>query len=194
MDTIILGSSSPRRRNILKQMKLPFISIPVDIKEHVPEEEAEKYTVKMATEKVKALLRIQPDNDVKWLLGADTVIEYNNRIIGKPASREEAKEFLYLFSGNKHKVVTGIALFNPKNRNISTEYAVTEVFFSTLNEGEIEWYLDTEEWRGAAGGYRIQERGAYFVEKINGCYSNVVGLPINTFYGILSKNDYPFKD
>jgi septum formation protein len=99
---------------------------------------------------------------------------------------------LYTLSGEKHKVITGIALCCPHMQALEIKTAVTDVFFSQLTHDEIIWYLSTGEWEDAAGGYKIQAKGAFFVSRIEGSYSNVVGLPIETFYGMLREMSYEF--
>ena len=128
----------------------------------------------------------------RWVLGLDTVVEVDGKVLGKPAGPAEAESMLRLLSGRVHNVFTGIALLVERGRPIEQEVVQTEVKFRQLAESELHFYLDSGEWAGAAGGYRIQERGAFFVEWIRGSYSNVVGLPLEAFYGILVRNEYQF--
>jgi septum formation protein len=123
-------------------------------------------------------------------LAADTVVALGNRIIGKPADRAEAGRILRALSGRTHRVVTALALFNPHDRSVAVETAMTKVVFSALTEEEIQWYLCSDEWKGAAGGYRIQKKGSVLVKRIEGSCSNVVGLPIQTFYGMVQAQRY----
>lgn len=129
-------------------------------------------------------------NGTQWALAADTTVAVGRRIIGKPEDRREAEAILRLLSGRGHNVITAIALFNPQNGRVTVESERTRVIFATLSEEEITWYLDSGEWRDVAGGYRIQERGSVLVRRIVGSYSNVVGLPIQLFYGMVQSQGY----
>ena len=113
-------------------------------------------------------------------------------VIGKPAGIEEAERFLRMLSGRVHRVHTGLALYAGRERPMEVEAVSTEVRFRALDEAEIQSYLESGEWAGAAGGYRIQERGAFLVEWIRGSWSNVVGLPLEAFYGMLRRTGYRF--
>ncbi|MEW5816821.1 MAG: Maf family protein [Spirochaetota bacterium] len=190
-NTIILASSSPRRRELLAQMGLPFSVFPVNIIEDFGELPSITQAEVLARAKVEALARLYPGDDLYWGLGADTIIEAAGKKMGKPGGREEAKEFLLSFSGQQHLVVTGLALYVGDRQRIEGTHAVTEVYFSGLTPDIVDWYLDTGEWEGAAGGYRIQGKGACLVEGIKGSYSNVMGLPIRTFFDMLLRNNYP---
>jgi septum formation protein len=128
----------------------------------------------------------------RWVLGADTVVEAEGKILGKPSGPEEAQSMLRLLSGRVHRVYSGIALLVEKGKQMEQEVVCTEVKFRQMSSDEVRFYLDTGEWAGAAGAYRIQESGAFFVEWIHGSYSNVVGLPLEAFYGILVRNGYQF--
>ena len=99
---------------------------------------------------------------------------------------------LSLLSGKVHRVHSGIAVLVEKSRPVEADVATTEVKFKSMSPNELAYYVDCGEWSGAAGAYRIQERGAFFVEWIRGSYSNVVGLPLEAFYGILIRNEYHF--
>ena len=140
-----------------------------------------------------------------WILGADTIIELDGRIMGKPASADEARTMLSSLSAKEHRVLTGVSLLKASIENpasskstlvidkpkFATECDVTLVRFSKLSNDEIEWYLRSCEWRDAAGSYKIQQKGACLVESIFGSYSNVVGLPIRRIYGMLLEQNFP---
>jgi septum formation protein len=125
-------------------------------------------------------------------VGFDTLIEMNGLTVGKPKDAEEAESILESLSGRKHRVVTGIALLSDPDRPLLQDHCSTDVYFKPMERDEIALYLATGEWRGVAGAYRIQERGAFFVDRIEGSYSNVVGLPLSHLYGILRSAGYPF--
>ena len=193
METIILASGSPRRRELLTKVKLPIKVIPPDIAEDyftglpVPE-----MVVKIARSKVEAILSLFKSESPRWVLGLDTVVEIDGKVLSKPSGPEEAEAMLRTLSGRVHRVYSGIALLVRRGKPIEEEVVCTEVKFRAMESSEIRLYIETGEWAGAAGAYRIQERGAFLVDWIKGSYSNVVGLPLEAFYGILVRNDYHF--
>jgi septum formation protein len=193
METIILASGSPRRRELLTKVKLPIKVIPPDIAEDyssglpVPE-----MVVQIARKKVEAVLSLFKTESPRWVLGLDTVVEIDGKVLGKPSGPEEAESMLRMLSGRVHRVFSGIALLVRRGKPIEEEVVCTEVKFRAMEPGEIHFYIETGEWAGAAGAYRIQERGAFLVDWIKGSYSNVVGLPLEAFYGILVRNEYHF--
>ncbi len=192
MKPIILASASPRRQALLEHLHIPFTVYPVEIDEHFSSLSPEEDARRLAKEKTGALLCRAPETASTWILGADTIVVLDEEKIGKPASLEEAERILNCLSGKQHHVITGLALYAPGNAgSIITAHTVTVIRFKHLDAGERAWYLSTGEWQGAAGGYRIQERGGFFVESISGSYSNVMGLPIHTFYGMLRSLNYP---
>ena len=192
---IVLVSASPRRKAILGRLGIPFTVESVSISEELVQGvEAVEQAVALARAKLEAYLgRHREPPDLKsWAFAADTVIEMDGRVIGKPRTRSGASGLLRAYSGRSHTVITGLALFNPISGAIVSDSASTEVHFARLSAGEIEWYLDTGEWMDAAGGYRIQDRGEILVEAVHGSYSNVVGLPIRTFCGMLHSQQHPY--
>ncbi len=193
METIILASGSPRRRELLAKVKLPTKVIHPGIPEDYSKlESVPDLVASLARAKVEAILTLFKTESPRWVLGLDTVVEVDGKVLGKPAGPAEAESMLRLLSGRVHNVFTGIALLVERGTPIEQEVVRTEVKFKQMAESEIHFYLDSGEWVGAAGGYRIQERGAFFVEWIRGSYSNVVGLPLEAFYGILVRNEYQF--
>jgi septum formation protein len=193
METIILASGSPRRRELLAKVKLPAKVIPPGITEdHSSYGSAQELVSGLARAKVQAVLELFRTESPRWVLGLDTVVEIDGKVLGKPADPLAAETMLRLLSGRVHNVYTGMALLVEKGRPIEQQVVCTEVKFSEMAERELHFYVDSGEWAGAAGGYRIQERGAFFVEWIRGSYSNVVGLPLEAFYAILVRNEYQF--
>jgi septum formation protein len=192
MKPIYLASSSPRRIKILKDLDFNIIPVPVPIAEKKIPGEPEETVRTNAAAKIKKSLSAYPNEKIHWILGADTVVFHEGTILGKPKNREEAKHILFSLSEKKHTVTTGIALCRPDINEMEIRTANTDVYFSQLKQDEINWYLDTGEWEDAAGGYKIQAKGAFLVQKIEGSYSNVVGLPIETFYGMLREMSYGF--
>ena len=193
MDKIILASSSPRRKTILKQLHIPFRVI-------IPRVREDAVTLNAATELARALAgqkaaavaaRLRP-GVCRWILGVDTLVTLDGKIFGKPGDRQEAATMLAKLSGRVHQVISGIALLPNPGTGIQSRVVSSDVKFKHMTAKEIDFYLDTGEWQGAAGGYRIQERAALFIESIKGSYSNIVGLPISVFYGMLRENKYNF--
>jgi septum formation protein len=193
METIILASGSPRRRELLTKVKLPIKVIPPDITEdHTAYSSIPELVARLSRKKVEAILGLFKTESPRWILGLDTVVEVDGKVLGKPSGPEEALAMLGLLSAKVHRVYTGMALLVEKGKPIEQEVVRTEVKFRAMTENELRFYVESGEWTGAAGAYRIQERGAFFVEWIHGSYSNVVGLPLEAFYGILVRNEYIF--
>jgi septum formation protein len=192
MEPVILASSSPRRQEILKLLNIPYQVIMPNIDETVssgldPKDVPELF----AREKVAAIVRSLPaDREIQWVLGADTVIIFEGKVYGKPVDQKQAEKFMHIFSGKTHVVRTVIALYNGRNHTTSVRSCSTEVTFKEMSNEEISWYMETGEWHGAAGGYRIQSLASCFIKKINGSMSGVVGLPIFELYDILKEQGY----
>lgn len=192
MENIILASSSPRRQEILKSLGIPFQVIMPNIDESSfysrnPSELPEI----LAKAKVQAVVRSRPPKQVvPWVLGADTLVVMGNKVFGKPNDHQEAFEFLSALQGRSHQVITALALYNGRNHVTSVRTAATKVTFAPMTEEEIDWYIDTGDWHGAAGGYRIQGMASCFISKIEGTNSCVVGLPIFELYDMLKEQGY----
>lgn len=173
---LILASKSPRRQELLRLITDDFTVKTADVEENLPQgiapDEAVLYLSKIKAEPLA--------NDVDIVIGADTVVAVDGRILGKPADRENAKEMLHLLSGREHSVFTGVTIFN--GREPKSFYIQTKVKFFELTEDEIDWYVSTGECDDKAGAYGIQGKGSVLVEKIDGDYFNVVGLPVSKLY------------
>lgn len=163
---LLLASTSPRRRRILEQLGIPFDVGAPDY------EETEEDPVAHAVGKARSVLG---EADGRPVLGCDTEVVRGGRVYGKPAGPEEAEEMLGSLSGRTHGVVSGLALVTPAWEEVRRE--VTRVSFRELTPRDVAWYVASREWEGRAGGYAIQGRGAALVERIEGDYLNVVGLP-----------------
>lgn len=188
--TIVLASASPQRRQLLESVALPVQVVPSRIDETlgVGEPPAEA-VVRLARHKAGAVAgRV---GRRRWIVAADTAILVGRELVGKPRDRAAARGILARLSGSAHEVLTGVALITPGGV-LETALARTAVTFAALTEQELEWYLDTAEWRAAAGGYRIQGRAGMLVTDLRGSYSNVVGLPLETIYRMLARHGYPF--
>ena len=193
MEPIILASESPRRKEFLTLMGLPFTSIAPDIDESIPPGSEPRSIVKeLAIRKVEKITASPKDTPPLWVCGADTLISLNSKIFGKPINRSEANSMLKALQGQTHEVLTAVALYSGRTKTIDCRLSASEVTFAKMDEKEIEWYLNTDEWKGAAGAYKIQGKASCFIKKINGSYSGIAGLPLNDFYNILIDNGYPF--
>lgn len=192
MEPIILASSSPRRQEILKMLKIPFRVIIPNIDETLSSAiDLEQVPELLAREKISAVIRSLPSGqEIPWVLGADTLILFEDKILGKPQDHNQAVEYLHMLSGKTHTVVTAIVLYNGRTRETKSRISKTKVTFSQMTDEEIEWYCETGEWHGAAGGYRIQSLASCFVKNIEGSYSGAVGLPIYELYDILKEQGY----
>ena len=192
MEPIILASSSPRRQEILKLLNIPFKVIIPEIDETPPEGlDAEKVPEYLAAKKVDAVARSLPTgSELPWILSADTIIVMDGKIYGKPESQEQAVEYLNAFQGKTHKTITGLALYNGNLHFVTTRTSVTSVTFAPMTKEEIDWYIETGDWHGAAGAYRIQGLASCFIKKIEGTNSSVVGLPIFELYDMLKEQGY----
>jgi len=174
-------------------MGLPFSILPAEIDESkITQTNPLRLTSELAVKKVEKVIEVMKDRLPKWICGADTIITTDSKIFGKPSSREEAAVMLKGLSGRQHKVVTSIALYNGQEKKIDCRSASCTVSFASLTEAEIEWYLDTNEWQGVAGAYRIQGLGGCFITQIKGSPSTVAGLPLREFYVMLRDNGYPY--
>jgi septum formation protein len=165
---LTLASGSPQRRAILEQLGVRF-SIEVPGVEELAEGDARELVLENARRKARAV-------DGALVLGVDTAVVLDGRALGKPRDAAQAEDFLRRLSGREHEVMSGMAL--RRGPAESTAVAVTRVRFRSLQQAELGWYLAAEEWRGRAGGYAIQGRGAALVAGIEGDYWNVVGLPV----------------
>lgn len=181
---IILASSSPRRRELLRLIGLePEIIVPSVEEDIKPGESAENFIRRMARHKGEVIYR-ENFYDVP-VVSSDTVVTVDHTILGKPLDRQDAFNMLKILSGNVHEVITGVSILY-RGESVF-DLAVTKVYFTELSETEIEFYLDNEDYKDKAGAYGIQGKASVFVERIEGCYFNVVGFPLNLFYKMLKK-------
>lgn len=169
---IILASQSPRRQELMKLTGLEFTVKPSDADETVSQSLSPEETVKFLS--MKKALALKNENDI--IIGADTVVSIDGKILGKPKDDKDAYNMLKLLSGRTHSVFTGVTVI--KNEKSETFSCETKVTFYPLSDEEIKEYVKTGEPRDKAGAYGIQQRGGLFVEKIEGDYNNVVGLPV----------------
>jgi septum formation protein len=184
---LILASASPRRAEILRNAGFVFDVCPANVDEtRLPDESAPNYVRRVASEKARvAAEHAMKDGRKAISIGADTVVVLGDGILGKPASEEDARWMLRSLSGRTHKVFTGLVLVTtPDNRAVS-HVEIAKVAFVELSEAEIESYLASGEPFDKAGGYGIQGIGGRYVSGIEGCYFNVMGLPLSRLWSAL---------
>jgi septum formation protein len=194
MEPIILASGSPRRKEYFRLLGLPFTILPAGVDETLGDASVKGRAAAeaLALRKVRGALELPGGKDAPWIFAADTLVSLDGKIYGKPRDREEAGETLAALAGREHQVITAMALYGGAKKTTDCRSVASAVSFAPLSEEEIRWYLDSGEWRGAAGSYRIQGLGACFVSSIQGSYSAIVGLPIREFYVMLRDNGYHF--
>jgi nucleoside triphosphate pyrophosphatase len=185
---LILASASPRRAELLRAAGIDVEVCPADVAESVqPGEAPDRYASRVALAKARAVSRQTPD---RFVLGADTVVVVDDRILGKPTDSADARRMLRALSGRSHVVMTAVILIRGAGlpgETIDARIERTTVEFASLTGDEIDWYAATAEPMDKAGGYAIQGLAARFVTRIEGSYSNVVGLPVSLVYGMCKK-------
>ncbi|WP_223702925.1 Maf family protein [Sutcliffiella deserti] len=175
MKPLILASGSPRRKELLHQVKLSFEVKVSSVEETFdPLQVPEEIAMNLALQKAQDVAKSCKDAVV---IGADTIVVYDGHVLGKPENTEEAKHMLRMLSGNTHDVISGVAIISD-NRQV-TFYEKTAVTFWSLTDEEIDYYIQSGEPMDKAGSYGIQEVGALFVKEIKGDYFSVVGLPLS---------------
>lgn len=181
---LILASSSPRRIALLDQIGLAFKAVVPRTDERArPGETVKEHALRVARAKAEKVAQLHPE---ALVLGAETKVLIGGEALGKPRDRHDAMRMLKLLSGKAHHVMTAVVLLRLRPEGYMENIVTTKVKFKKLGAKEIEAYLLTEEHKDKAGAYAIQGKGALFVESIEGCYSNVVGLPLFTVGRMLS--------
>ena len=189
---LILASTSARRAEILRNAGFDFEVFPYSVDEaHSPREEAPVYVWRVAALKARTAasrLRAKRQKDVAVIVAADTVVALDGDILGKPGSTEDARKMLRRLSARWHEVFTGLAVLLPRSSDqMSVGVERTRVEFAPLSATEIDEYIETGEPFDKAGGYGIQGQGGRFVRRIEGCYFNVMGLPLSRLYTLLAE-------
>lgn len=193
---IVLASASPRRAALLRQLHIPFEQVVSPVEEPAPRgRDAGAFAVLSATAKASAVAALIGRPEARrrgpvLVIGADTVVCCGDRILGKPGSREEAALTLRLLAGRRHTVFTGVAIVGPAPGRIATACETSRVRLGAMSEAAIAAYVETGEPLDKAGSYAIQGRGARFVEHVEGCYYNVVGLPLARLCSLLQSAGY----
>jgi septum formation protein len=180
-DNLVLASASPRRREIMERLGFEFETVVAKVDENeVPWDDPARGTTLLAELKAVDAQLVRPR---KTIVAADTVVVCSGERLGKPRSEDEARTMLEILSGEEHRVITGVALAAPPNKRILGAEE-TRVRFRRLTAGEIDAYIKTGEPFDKAGAYGIQGHAAVFIERIDGCYFNVVGLPVARLFNM----------
>lgn len=183
---LILASHSPRRIALLRQLGIPFEALASSVEEVIdpsstPEENARMLAVRKAEDVAQSI-------QDAIVVGADTIVVYNGAILGKPADANEAKRMLRALSDNEHRVCTAYALIDVLSGERAVDHEITRVKFRTIEDSEIDEYVATGSPMDKAGAYGIQDDyGAVFVERVEGCFYNVVGFPLTRFFVTLKR-------
>jgi len=182
---IYLASKSPRRRELLKNFGFDFEIFDSDTSEDIESNgDPAEFVVKLALKKAEyPVERIQDG----IIITADTIVYLDGNILEKPTDKDDAYRMISLLQGKTHQVYTGIAASTVPENIVRTGFEATDVTFKEMKDEEIAWYIDSGEYEDKAGAYAIQGGASLFVKKINGCYFNVVGLPIHKLYSILNE-------
>jgi septum formation protein len=182
---VILASGSPRRRELMTRLGINFQYVTSTAKEDMnPETPVGDLTIKNAAMKGYDVANIY---DEAFIIAADTIVACEGRIFGKPKSEDDIYDALRFLSGKKHQVTTGVAIINKRAGVCERFFRTTDVYFKNYGDGFIKWYINTDEPMDKAGSYAIQGKGCLMVEKIDGCYDNVVGLPVSELFERLVK-------
>lgn len=185
---VLLASRSPRRKQILRELGVRFNVKSTGIIEQIDSNiDPGRTAVSLAIAKARAV-----SDDGSLIIAMDTLVVIGRRVLGKPRNRSDAAAMLAILSGKTHRVITGVALCY-RGKTVSG-FETTQVQFRKLNRKEIEWYLDTGEPFDKAGAYAIQGFARIFVRKINGCYFNVIGFPIDRFRQLLRRLGFELDD
>lgn len=186
---IVLASQSPRRQELLGRLHLSFSVLPAKGEEKVQDGTPENVVMDLARQKAAEVFALKLDDDGRekplFIIGADTIVVFDNQILGKPRDREHAYEMLRMLSGRTHQVYTGVCLIRGSAMSEAVEhcfYEKTDVSFASLTDEEIWDYIDSGDSFDKAGGYGIQGDFAVYVKEIHGDYNNVVGLPVARLY------------
>jgi septum formation protein len=174
---ILLASASPRRAELLQDAGIAFEALPVQVDEARCATEAPLALVRRLAE-AKARTGAARVSGPALIIGADTEVVLDGEVLGKPASDDDARRMLRRLNGRTHEVITGVAVLRLPDHLRCVEHEVTRVTFAPLRDADIDAYVASEEHRDKAGGYAIQGRGGIFITGVEGCYFNVVGLPL----------------
>lgn len=181
--SLVLGSQSPRRKELLSWLNIPFTIITADLAEESQEVDSEQIAMDIASQKAHAVLAQASGVVNPFIISSDTIVVLNNKLYGKPKDKDDARVILNELSDKTHQVMTGVSfLFKDQNTNKMREhlfYDLTEVTFNEITKELMDHYIATGDSLDKAGAYGIQGPGLTFISKVNGSYSNVVGFPLD---------------
>jgi septum formation protein len=182
----ILASASPRRKEILQQLGMDFKVDPSNAPEPPPNprESAARYALRLACSKASYAAKKHPSS---LIIAADTIVVLKDAVLGKPRDRNDARQMIKGLNGRWHEVITGICLLDSSRDETYSSLSRSRVHFRRMLASEIEWYLNTKEYRDKAGAYGIQGFASLFIDKIEGCYFNIVGFPVAAFERLCRK-------
>ncbi|TCT14973.1 septum formation protein [Natranaerovirga pectinivora] len=193
MRKIVLASKSPRRKEILQSLKIPFQTITSDFDESICDIKEPSSLVKNLSQgKAESVMDLLKEPSL--VIGSDTIVVFNNMILGKPKNEEEAFEFISMLEGKKHEVYSGIAIVDTESDNVYVNYEKTNVYMRHIKETEIQSYIKSGEPMDKAGAYGIQGIGSVFIERIEGDFYSVMGFPILKLYEGLNSFDINLFD
>lgn len=185
---MILASKSPRRREILDKIHIPYLIYGVNVEENIKQRRYVKSSVlDISKRKTNAAVM---NFSQGLVVGVDTIVCFHRYALGKPKTAEQAYRYMKMLSGNKHHVISGITVKDAKSAKSYSSYSITEVHFVKMTEEEVSFYVERNEWIDKAGGYAIQGMAALFIERIVGSYYNVMGLPVEELYKLLKRFDF----
>ena len=188
---MILASASPRRKEILENFGFSFKTVVKNTDETSNKESVKEKILEIAEKKTKAVAKDFPNENV---IGADTMVVIDNKILGKPHSKEDAFNILKSLSGKVHEVITAFSFINLSKDISYCDYEITKVYFKNLTDEEINWYINTKEPMDKAGAYGIQGKGSFFVQKIEGDFFSVMGFPLGKFVRFLSSAGFDLNN
>lgn len=183
---LVLASESPRRKDLLESVGIIPLVVPSNIDEDIPDKAMppDNLVKVLARRKIR---RVAADRPGDFVIGADTIVVIDGEVLGKPRDDEDARAMLRRISGRTHHVYTGVALYEPWGQSVLDDFDVTPVTIRAMDEEEIQWYVATGEPMDKAGSYALQGIGGFFVTRVEGDFSNVVGLPLPKVYSLLRR-------
>ncbi|MBN2322660.1 MAG: septum formation protein Maf [Spirochaetes bacterium] len=188
MDHLILASKSPRRREILKRIGIPYILCEPDTDESLKDgRNIRSAVIGISKRKVGV---VAPRFARGLVLGVDTIVLCRGRVLGKPKNGDEAEEYLRFLNGGCHEVLSGVTVKDSGSGVEHSAVSTTAVYFTEMTRAEIGWYLSLGEWFDKAGGYAIQGSASMFIDRIDGSYYNVMGLPVEQLFRLLKRFSY----
>ena len=188
---LILASNSRTRNEVLDKVGLIYSVAPSNIEEISTETNPDNYVMDLSKQKAEAVAKEQKEGVI---LSADSIIYIDDKKLEKPITKEQAKEMLHKLSGRINYAVTGVTIIDLYQNKKITFNEVTEVYFDTLTEDEIDWYIENEQYIFERCGYSIAGKSAIYIPKINGDYYNILGMPISRVYKELNKLGYKLTD